>query len=382
MTISQHLPLAQWHVSPLLISRLDGEQIFVISKRIERNGRFVGAAMVAMSTLVMAEIWSNLELGPNSTVSLALDSGDLVARFPRPEGPLNISNSPLFTTYLKQADAGTYTAVSVADGVERVVGYRKVADSNLVAIASIAVGPAFADSWRNLRATLLFAVPALVALVVATFWIGYLLRRDAGRQAELSAALERNQMLMREIHHRVKNNFQAVGALVALQAVPEDVRKDMHRRIAAMAAVHEHIYRTDQYSDVMADSYLPAIVGNVLEGYDDSVAIDYEIAPVRIDRENAMSLALLVNEVVSNALKYAFVDRPGPRIVIKLTAIGEGRAALSIADNGRGFDIETKSKGMGTRLIAGLSKQVVGEYRYRQDNGTVFELEFDTGEGD
>lgn len=372
----------EWHVSPLLISRIDGGQIFVISKRIEREGRFVGAAMVAMSTQVMAEIWANLELGPNSTVSLVLESGDLVARFPSPEGPMNISTSPLFTTYLKQADFGSYSAVSVADGVERVVGYRRVPGTDVVAIASIAVAPAFADFWRNLRATLLFAVPALVALVVATFWIGYLLRRDAGRQVELSDALERNQTLMREIHHRVKNNFQAVGALVALQSVPEDVRKDMQRRIAAMAAVHEHIYRTDQYSDVMADEYLPAIVGNVLDGYGDSVAVDYAIAPIRIDRENAMSLALLVNEVVSNALKYAFIDRPAPRISISLQAKGEHRAALTISDNGRGFDIETQSKGMGTRLIGGLSKQVGGTYGYRRDNGTVFELEFETGEVD
>ena len=130
-----------WHVTPLLVSRLNGEQIFVISRRIERNGTFAGAAIVSLNSDFMKEIWRTLNFDAKSTVSLIRDDGQLVSRYPLPEGPLDLSKYILFTYYLPKSPSGIYEAISPADGESRVVAYRRVPDTNLVALASVSEAP-------------------------------------------------------------------------------------------------------------------------------------------------------------------------------------------------------------------------------------------------
>ncbi|CDP51361.1 hypothetical protein [Devosia sp. DBB001] len=171
----------EWYISPLLIGA-DKQQFFVVGKRIARDGQFVGVAVVSIPASLMAQIWASLQLGPNSTTSLATDEGDVVTRFPAPEGSVDLRQSPLFTTYLPKAAQGTYVSTSVADGVERIVGYHRVEGTNLVAIAAIALAPAMRDFWSGLTGAAFFATPVLLALLVAAAWIGRLLQQQ--REAE------------------------------------------------------------------------------------------------------------------------------------------------------------------------------------------------------
>lgn len=365
------------YISELLVSRLDGAQIFVISRRLERNGVFQGAAIISIDAIVMAEIWSSLDLEGGSTASLIRDDGRLVARFPVPDGPQDISGSPLFTEYLPASPVGTYEAVSVVDNVTRIVGYRHVEGVPLVAVASLERNASFAAFWRSTWITLLLAAPAAAGLAIVSIWIAQLLARDANRRRELAKALAANQMLFREIHHRVKNNLQAVSALVRMQPIPDAAKQDMGRRIAAMVAVHEHIYRSDQYVEVDAAQYLPTIVESLAKSYGSEVKIDYDVQSLVIDRDHAMPLGLIVNEVISNAFKYAFPEGHEARLHVKLERLPEGKGQLTIRDNGVGFDPATASKGMGSRLIAGLSAQLMGTYEYTPDNGTAFILTFE-----
>jgi PAS domain S-box-containing protein len=174
-----------FHISSLIVSRLNGEQIFVFSKRLERDGQFAGAAILSFNSGLLEGVWRSLRLDDKSTVGLLRDDGQLVSRYPLPTGPQDLSNYILFTEYLKQAPSGTYDAVSPTDGVQRVVGYRRVPGTNLIALSSLSAEGAFASFWSATWGVLALVIPALVGLVLIARWTFDLLRRDAReREAE------------------------------------------------------------------------------------------------------------------------------------------------------------------------------------------------------
>ena len=362
-----------WYFSPLLISRLNGAQIFVVSKRLTRAGSFAGAAIISYDVMLLKDTWESLGLDDVSTVSLIRSDGQLVARYPLADGPLDLSKYVLFTDYLRQSDVGTYSTVSPADGVSRIVGYRRVPTTPYVALASLSTESAFALFRRNTFVTLAFALPAVAALAGAIAWIIRLLRRDQLRREQLSNALELNQMLVKDTHHRVKNNLQTVMSMVRMHRLPADLKSDMQSRIAAMAAVHESLYRLDQVSDVEASELLPRIVDPLREAYALPVAVDYNVDEVLLDRDSATPIALVVSEVVTNALKYAFPDGRAGKLSVGLTQKPSGGLSLVIADNGVGFDPGAGNAGMGTRLINAMVLQLGGSYSYTRADGTVFE---------
>ncbi|MEI9899659.1 MAG: histidine kinase dimerization/phosphoacceptor domain -containing protein [Hyphomicrobium sp.] len=179
------------------------------------------------------------------------DDGELVARYPLPEGPLNLSTSILFTQNVAVRPNGAYEARSLADDVTRIVGYRTVPGTGLIATAAVSVDDVFAPFWQSAATTMLLAVPSAPgAGGWVSIWIALLLNRDARRRDELARTIETNKLLFRELHHRVKNNLQSIQSLVTLQNIPPAAKSDMRNRIAAMAAVHEHLYRSDQYDVV------------------------------------------------------------------------------------------------------------------------------------
>ncbi len=365
------------YISPMLVSRLNGEQIFVISKRVERNGVFVGAAIVSFNSQLIEKVWNSLRFDPTSTVSVVRDDGQIVARYPKLDGATDISASVLFTTYLPQAPSGTYEAVSVTDGVERIVAYRRVDGSRLIAIASIGHDEAFAPFYKFSILSLVVALPLALFLAFLA-WITFRwLARETRQRDQLAAALEANQMLFREIHHRVKNNLQAVNSLINLQKIDPSAKQEMSHRIQAMVAVHEQIYRNDQFGLVDASAYIPAIIGKLVESYGREMKLNYDLEAIEVDREHALPLGLVANEVVSNAMKYAFPDGREGALTVTFKKTEDGRTGiLTIHDDGIGFDPETSSKGTGSKLINGLAAQIQGETGYYFGQGTRFEMRF------
>lgn len=367
---------ADFNISPLIVSRSSGSKVFVVAKRLERQGQFVGVAIVVIPADVLSQFKDSLELGPLSTVGLFRDDGMLVTRYPVPDEALDLSKYVLFTDYLKKNSSGTYFAISPADGVERIVGYRRVEGTPLVAVASIGQSEAFGTFWETVQNILVVAIPGMVGLLLLSLWTARLLRRDDLSRLQLSKALEDNQTLFREIHHRVKNNLQQVAALVQLQPLPPEAKLEMGRRIAAMVAVHEHIYRSDQYARVDVSDYVPKLVQNLKESYGNDVDLVCEIAPIEVDRDHALPLGLIVNEVVSNAMKHAFKDGRKGRIILSLERKEGARGELTIRDNGVGFDPSQETTGMGSRLIRGLVSQLDAEHEFSSDGGTIFVLRF------
>lgn len=365
-----------WYVSALVQDSGMAAQHFLIAKRIVRNGQPLGAAVLRVPVEVMSNFWASLDLGPGSTVGLFRDDGWLVARYPPTSVPTNLRNYVLFTEYLKKEDNGTYDAVSPVDGISRIVGYCKVPNAPLIAIASISRGYALEKLWEQLRSLALFLIPLVIGLTALAFWVAKLLRRDELMRVSLSAAVEKNNLLMREIHHRTKNNLQSVASLIKLQPISEDAKSEMHARIAAMSAVHEQAYRSDLYADTDLKDYLTLLIGNIERGSGRGIRFAADIAGATIDRDLAQPLGLVVNEVISNALKHAFAGRGEGRIAISLRMIAADRAELVIHDDGGGHVPSDDDRGMGTRLVRAFAKQLGDDYDYTIEHGTRFAIRF------
>ena len=376
LSIAQITRERPWYVSAMMREAGSGEQVFLIAHRIERGGKLIGAAVVSIPVQVMSTVWRSLDLGPGSTIGLLRDDGWQVARHPAVEKPANLRGYVLFTDHLKHKDHGVYEAVSPVDGQDRLVGYRKVPNAPLVVVASIARNFTMAKLHEQMRQLALFLVPLLVGLGLLAIWVMRLLRRDEQMRTTLAAAVERNNLLMREIHHRTKNNLQSVASLIKLQPISEDAKSAMTARIAAMSALHEQAYRSDQYSDVNLRDYLITLVGNVAHASPGGIRMETRFAEAAIDRDMAQPLGLIVNEVISNAMKHAFKDRSDGLISVSLVILAADRAELTIRDDGEGYTPTGSETGMGTRLIRAFAQQLGNDYSYTRDNGTCFVIRF------
>ena len=360
---------AQFYTSPMLVSRLTGDQIFVFSKRVERDGVFAGAIMVSYSNALLEGLWSTLDLDVGSTISFIRDDGQLMARFPPAEAPSDLSALPLFTDLLPASEHGTYISnSSPLDGIARVVSYYKVDGAPIIALASVASDQTWANFRGSIFTVIFIASPVLLGLGVGCWWIVVLLRRDSRQTEELT-------MLFREIHHRVKNNLQSVQALVGLQDIPDSAKQDLQSRFAAMAAMHEHIYSHDRYVDIDAHDFVPAVVKQVKAAYGGDVQLIYEVEHVSLGRDQATPLALLLSELVTNALKYAFPPGTPGTITIALSPGAEGYTRLIVRDDGVGMPENSKRTSMGMRLVKGVVDQLGGSYVFHNDGGTIFQAE-------
>lgn len=359
---------AEFYTSPMIVSRLSGDRIFAFSKRVERNGAFAGAIIISYSDRLLEDVWRAVDLDPGSTISLIRNDGQLMARYPPPDGPVDLSTLPLFTQYLQTSPQGTYTSErSPVDGIARVVSYKSVPGTSIIALASIATSETWSSFNRSVWTVLLIVSPIILGLGLGCWWIVFLLKRDAGKTEQLT-------MLFREIHHRVKNNLQSVQALVGLQDIPVAAKQDLQSRFAAMAAMHEHIYKHDGYASVSAKMLIPAMVDEVNAAYGSSVRIQYNVADVEVGHDQATPLALLLSELVTNAMKYAFPDgRVGTITIELLPTDASGRSRLTVRDDGVGMPEGDVKPSMGMRLVSGVVKQLNGEYTLRNDGGTVFE---------
>lgn len=367
-------------ISRLLTDRVTGKRSFVVARRLERERGFAGIAAIVIPSGLISEFWTSLDLGADSTASIVRDDGWLVARHPPLDEALDLSQHMLFTRFLPESPSGSYQSnVSPADGVSRLVGYHRVPGTALVAVTAVSSDTALGDFRIRIRRLAVGALPAYLGLIGFALWLSRLLGIDERRRKELEEALEQNRLLLREVHHRVKNNLQTVSSLVRLQPMAPEARRDLSERIAAMAAVHEQIYRSNRFGDVNLDPYLRNIAESVRAGYDGAVELDFQTEPVAVDPDKAMVLGLILTELVSNSIKHGFPGGAAGRIRIELGPRGEGTARLALSDNGVGFDPSLGSKGLGHRLLKGFAEQLGGTYEMEGQGGLRYELVFPMG---
>ena len=208
-------------------------------------------------------------------------------------------------------------------------------------------------------------------------------------EEKLRAALEEKEILLREVHHRVKNNLQAIVHLIEMQAknITDSASlvflKELKEQARTMSLVYEQVYQSENIAHISIAPYLEKLVGNVLVtfGLQRTVRLDIDIAPITLNVEQAMPCGLIVNELVTNSLKYAF--QPGsdtrPVITISLNQIGNS-FCLTVSDNGvglpPGLDIET-SRSQGLRLVhLWATHQLGGEIKTTNSPGATYEITF------
>ncbi len=204
----------------------------------------------------------------------------------------------------------------------------------------------------------------------------------------IKTALREKEALLKEIHHRVKNNLQVVSSLLGLQsrAVPDPVLRkvfeESQNRIFSMALLHETLYQSENLSLIDFPEYIRQLADHLFRSY--GVASGRIQLHTRLDRlslnmEAAVPCGLIINELVSNSLKYAFPEGRSGEIRIHLEGRPGGMAKLVVADNGVGLKNEVdwaNTRSLGFRLVRSLAQQLGAKIEVRPDAGTEIELLF------
>lgn len=208
----------------------------------------------------------------------------------------------------------------------------------------------------------------------------------------LKNAIREKEILLSEIHHRVKNNLMVISEMMEMQAKDEDHRlaeklMDSVSRINAISNIHEHIYKSDSFSYIDFAENLKRLIDNLLDAFKPKADIRFhhECEPVFLNIAQATTCSLIVNEVVTNAIKHAFVNNAKGSIFARLSKSGR-QVQLEIADDGVGLpeDFESNNKGsLGLQIVKILSRQLKGNCAFHsQEKGTRFTLHFEAMENE
>ena len=218
----------------------------------------------------------------------------------------------------------------------------------------------------------------------------------AHKQAEeqIKISLHEKEVLLKEIHHRVKNNMQVISSLLNLQAGyiqnQEMLRlfKESEGRIRSMALIHEKLYQTEDLAQIDFAEYIPSLTNHLMSAYASmatAVALRLNIEHITLGLDAAIPCGLIINELASNALKHAFVKRERGDLMIDFHRkngrrhSAEDGLILSVKDNGVGlpenFDFR-QSTSLGLQLVMALVKQLNGKITHYHRNGTQFRIEF------
>lgn len=208
-------------------------------------------------------------------------------------------------------------------------------------------------------------------------------------QEALHREIEEKKILIREIHHRVKNNLNIVASLLNLQRnefqIEESARQsfdDMAKRIHSMAMIHDSLYNSGSLSRVTMSTYIRKLVSELKAslGRPPLIRIDAELEDIQLNITSAVPCGILINELITNAIKHAFRNRSEGRIHVALERkAGTKIIVLTVKDNGSGlspqFSLESPAS-LGMRLIQLLTSQLDGSLSYSSDQGTTFRVEF------
>jgi two-component sensor histidine kinase len=203
---------------------------------------------------------------------------------------------------------------------------------------------------------------------------------------ELSLKNSENVLLLKEIHHRVKNNLEVVSGLLALQSAKMDdpkmqeVMLASQNRVHSMGILHQKLYQSEHLSFIEMKNYFHNLCLNILDSYNETerIKVNIEMNELEMDVDTAVPLGLIVNELLTNSLKYAFPKGENGTIELSLKNVSEDNYQLMISDNGIGKPLDEKAKGtgFGTQLVELLTHQIDGKLIQEVGDGTMILINF------
>ena len=217
-----------------------------------------------------------------------------------------------------------------------------------------------------------------------------LLDEQKKTEEEIRKSLHEKLILVKEIHHRVKNNLQIISSLLHMQSSGIDdeklvsIIKESENRVQSMSLVHEKLYQSDLMATINFTEYLRSLAERLISSYSvfDNIHLEVEMDPLMLSINTAIPCGLIVNEILTNSIKYAFPKKKKGSISIQLHVKGES-INMKISDDGIGLpkDLDVKKiKSLGLKLINILVDQIDGEIIISSENGTTYELSFSESE--
>lgn len=240
---------------------------------------------------------------------------------------------------------------------------------------------------------------SMMILLLALSYNRYRLKQRTNKKLELQQEkinkqneslqqlLSEKEWLLKEIHHRVKNNLQIVISLLNTQSAYLDNEdalfaiKNSQHRMHAMSLIHQKLYQSENLATIDLSNYIAELVDYLKESFNTDYSIRYvlELEPLKLDVSEAVPIGLILNEAITNAIKYAFEKEKEGKITITLNTVAENTYRLCVADDGRGlpdnFDLDN-SHSLGMSLMQGLTAQLEGTFDLKKENGLMICVTF------
>ena len=212
----------------------------------------------------------------------------------------------------------------------------------------------------------------------------------AQKNTQIEASLKEKEILLKEIHHRVKNNLQIISGILDIQnfSIKEPeikaILNEGQNRIQSIALLHKTMYQNKNFNAVNFDKYLAELISHSKQAnysLNKQIEIDFTTDDIQLEIDTAVPLGLILNELINNAYKHAFKEKQSGAISIALKEVDKKSYQLLFKDNGIGFASDfdvTKVKSVGYELINGLTKQLKGKLTTHNENGAVIIIHFNT----
>ena len=238
---------------------------------------------------------------------------------------------------------------------------------------------------KNNQQIILLIIISLVLILIGFIYHNYKLKQTSNLKLEnvnqeLNTKNQQNELLLKEIHHRVKNNLELVKSLIALQSAQledsdtKDAMIASQNRVQSMGIIHQKLYQGDNLGSIEMKDYFLNLGEGILDTFnaDEKVKIEYAMDNLELDVDTAVPIGLIVNELLTNALKYAFPENLKGNISISLSKSNPETLTLKVVDNGIGkiTGLSPKGTGFGSQLIKLLTQQLNGEMTEDSKNGT------------
>ncbi len=293
----------------------------------------------------------------------------------------------------------TDMVMPVMNGLEMVKEIKKIAsDAKFVVMSAYSEKDSFVESIHlGIDGYLMKPVEAKKLLSLIDEFAGITLmkwelerKEKKRREAEeyLKKSLEEKDILLREVHHRVKNNMQIISSILRMQSRNiddpklKDILQESQNRIHTMALIHENLYNHESLANIKFSTYIKSLSGNIARTYASqhaNIKFEYKMDDAYLPIDTAIPCGLIINELISNSFKYAFNGNSTGMININFKELKENAYQLIVSDNGIGIPANidiTKTKSLGMKILHKLVQQIDGTLQSDFSNGTKFTITF------